>query len=239
MKLFISPPFGNYIDLPCTTPIRGSYTIDQRSGLFSQVLKTLRFSYENNGWINKIGLRNKGIDWALKNYSKYTDNNGEILSIALMNEEDIDNMNRKIPDAANIEINVSCPNAEKRMINEGLHNFINPLRRWCIIKVSPTIREDELDKYYKQGFRQFHCSNTLPTPKGGLSGEALMPYNKQIIGYLKENYKDVEVIGGGGVKTWKDVEKYKEWGADHVAISTICFNPWMLMKLYIDYLKNL
>ena len=108
-----------------------------------------------------------------------------------------------------------------------------------ILQVSPTIREDELDKYYKQGFRQFHCSNTLPTPKGGLSGEALMPYNKQIIGYLKENYKDVEVIGGGGIKTWKDVETYKEWGADHVAISTTCFNPWMLAKLYIEYLKNL
>ena len=57
MKLFISLPFGNYIDLPYTIPIRGSYTIEPRKGLLLQVLKTLRYSYENNGWINKIGLR--------------------------------------------------------------------------------------------------------------------------------------------------------------------------------------
>ena len=65
--LFISPPFGNYINLPFTTSIHGSFTNEPRDGLLKQILKTLRYSFENKGWINKIGLRNKGIDWALKN----------------------------------------------------------------------------------------------------------------------------------------------------------------------------
>jgi hypothetical protein len=28
-----------------------------------QILKTLRYSFVHSGWVNKIGLRNKGIDW--------------------------------------------------------------------------------------------------------------------------------------------------------------------------------
>ena len=37
----------------------------------------------------------------------------------------------------NIELNVSCPNLDKKMINEGLSSFLNDNRKWCIIKLSP------------------------------------------------------------------------------------------------------
>ncbi len=59
--LFISPPFGNYISLPYTMSIKGSYTLEPRSGLFQQIFKTFRYSFHHKGWINKIGLRNKGL----------------------------------------------------------------------------------------------------------------------------------------------------------------------------------
>ena len=55
---FISPPFGNYVSLPNTISITGSFTLDERKGLFFQIIKTLYYSYELNGWFNKIGLRN-------------------------------------------------------------------------------------------------------------------------------------------------------------------------------------
>ena len=70
MYLFISPPFGNYISLPNIISITGSYTIEPRTGLFEQILKTFRYSFEYNGWVNKIGLRNKGIDYAINNHKK-------------------------------------------------------------------------------------------------------------------------------------------------------------------------
>ena len=57
--LFISPPFGNYINLPFTTSIHGSFTNETREGLLKQILKTLRYSFENKVWINKIGLRKR------------------------------------------------------------------------------------------------------------------------------------------------------------------------------------
>ena len=49
--LFISPPFGNYLNLPYTTSIKGSFTYEPRSGLFVQILKTFRYSFEK-----KVGL---------------------------------------------------------------------------------------------------------------------------------------------------------------------------------------
>jgi len=61
--LFISPPFGNYIHLPYMKSIKGSYTLNYRPWLFSQIIKTLR--YTDKGWVNKIGLRNKGLEYGL------------------------------------------------------------------------------------------------------------------------------------------------------------------------------
>ena len=177
--LFISPPFGNYINLSNTMSIKGSYTLKPRKGLLSQIVKTLRYNYQLGGWVNKIGLRNKGIDYGLKQYNPRTD----IISIAILKHSEIKDFLEKIPDDTNIEINVSCPNTDKKMINYDLHYFLNNKRKWCIIKLSPTIDLKLVDSYYKQGFRQFHCSNTIPVKNGGLSGISLIPYN------IKEPYE--------------------------------------------------
>lgn len=230
---FISPPFGNYINLPNTIQIKGSYTLEQRDGLISQIFKTLRYSYIYHGWVNKIGLRNKGLDYAVANYNKQN-----VYSIAILNEAEIPKILNKIPEDMNVELNISCPNAEKKMINSGLHDFLNKKRRWCIIKLSPKTEMDLVDNYYKQGFRQFHCSNTIPIKEGGLSGQSLIPYNNKLITSIKYKYDDVEIISGGGIRQWNDVINYKSLGAAHFSISTLCFNPIRLSILYYDYLKN-
>jgi dihydroorotate dehydrogenase len=230
---FISPPFGNYINLPNTIQIKGSYTLEPREGLIYQILKTLRYSYTYNGWVNKIGLRNKGLDYAVEKYNKKN-----VYSIAILNEEEIPKILNKIPEDMNIELNISCPNAEKKMINSGLQDFLNNKRTWCIIKLSPKTEMDLVDNYYKQGFRQFHCSNTIPIKEGGLSGQSLIPYNNKLIKNIKSKYKDVEVISGGGIRHWNDVINYRSLGASHFSVSTLCFNPYRLSILYYDYLNN-
>ena len=96
----------------------------------------------------------------------------------------------KIPKNVNLEINVSCPNAEKSMIDKDVHKFLDKDRKWCVIKVSPLVTKDKLDSYYKSGFRQFHLSNTLPTDKGGLSGKSLIQYNKKNIEYLRKTIRN-------------------------------------------------
>ena len=68
--IFISPPFGNYILTDKTISIKGSYTLYPRHGLLGRIIKTLRYSPTNNGWINQIGLRNPGIDYAIQDFHK-------------------------------------------------------------------------------------------------------------------------------------------------------------------------
>ena len=119
--IFINPPFGNYFTFKDTISIKGSYTLEPRTGLIMQIIKTLRYSFEYSGWINKIGLRNPGIDYAIKNYTKNT-----IISVAILNKEDIPKLIKKIPEDVNIELNISCPNAEKKttvVYNKIISNY--------------------------------------------------------------------------------------------------------------------
>ena len=231
---FISPPFGNYLNFSKTISIKGSFTLLPRPGLIGQIIRTLRYDFKHKGWINKIGLRNPGIDYAIEKYK----NEKCIVSVAILKEEEIPILLKKIPKNMNLELNVSCPNTENKMIGNGLKEFLNPQREWCIIKLSPICKEEIIDNYYKEGFRQFHCSNTLPTEKGGLSGKILMGHNKILIPYIKNNYKDTMVIAGGGIENMKDIKYYKSLGADHFSFSTVCFNPIKTSKLLYFLKKN-
>ena len=125
-----------------------------------------------------------------------------------------------------IELNVSCPNTDKHMVNDGLKPFLNDKRKWCILKLSPLETSYNIDKFYESGFRQFHASNTLPSERGGISGRVLKPYTLFIITYLKNNFKDCSIIAGGGIYDIKTMDEYKKAGADHFSVSTIFFHPF-------------
>lgn len=228
--LFIGPPFGNYVQLPNTIPIVGSFTLERRNGLYMQILRTLRYSFTHHGWTNKIGLRNKGIDWAVKNH-----NPEHVYSIAILHEHEIDKFLEKIPSYMNIELNVSCPNAEISMIQNNLQKFLHKDRKYCIVKLAPTTDFKLIDSFYKQGFRQFHCSNTLPIENGGLSGPSLVPYTSNLVKHIRSTYPDCEVIAGGGIQDIETLKQYKNQGAHHFAISTVFFHPIKFMKLYYHY----
>lgn len=232
--IIISPPFGNYIEIPGFVSVKGSFTLYERDGLFLQIIKTLRYSFENKGWVNKIGLRNKGIDYAINKYN----NSDHIISIAILNKGEIPMFLNKIPNNMNIELNVSCPNVNKNLINSDLKGFINKQRNWCIIKLSPIVDKRLIDSYYNEGFRQFHCSNTLPVENGGQSGQVLKKHNKELITYIKNKYPDTTIIGGGGIRNWEDILYYKNMGCEYYSLSTVLFNPFAFVDLYIDIYKN-
>jgi len=233
--LFISPPFGNYISLPYTKSIKGSYTLEPRTGLFSQILKTFRYSFKYNGWVNKIGLRNKGLAYGITHYNPQRD----ILSIAILNQNEIPKIIDMLPESTNIELNISCPNVNKSLAHNGLSSFINSKRNWCIIKLSPTTDMKLVNNYYKQGFRQFHCSNTIPVKEGGLSGTAIIPYTSRLISLIKNKYSDVDVISGGGIYDWEQLNNYEKMGADHFSISTIFLKPVNLSMFLFNFYINL
>lgn len=246
--LFISPPFGNYFPKNNIKnvdnvdnknginiiSIVGSFTLKKRDGLILQVLKTLRYSFENEGWINKIGLRNQGIDYAI---DKYYNKKECIISIAIMKESEIPIFLNKIPEDMDLEVNISCPNTEKDMIVKNTEKFINEKRDWCILKCSPLTTHKQISKYYENGWRQFHFCNTIPTDKGGLSGKLLTPYVNELTEYTRKNYPDTTIICGGGITTVDDILNYSEKGGNHFAISTLIFNPIKFIKFMYDINK--
>ena len=230
--LFISPPFGNYLNLPHTKSIVGSITLNERPGLYSQIYNTLYYSYREKGWVNQIGLRNKGLLTTLQTQLL----NNKILSLAIMHTDDIEKMERIIPKDQDIELNISCPNIPGEEISGDFSCFLNSKRKWCSVKLSPLVKQKTIEQLYGQGFRQFHCSNTLPVTNGGLSGKSLIPYTYRTITHLKQ-YPDVEIIAGGGIISREIAELYLNHGADHLSISSVLFNPFNFTSLYLYWLS--
>ena len=178
--------------------------------------------------MNRLGLPNPGIRAGLERISR-----NEILSIAEMNKGDFQRLNVLIPEDQNIELNLSCPNLEKKLSWESAKYFNPEKREWCIANLSPLTTTEELEFVVKfLGFNQLHFSNTLPTVRGGLSGPILRGYTTELIELARERYGDsVEIIAGGGVSDFGSVTNYLSAGADHVSLGSICFNPFKLRKL--------
>ena len=42
----------------------------------------------------------------------------------------------------------------------------------------------------------------------------------------KDFFEDqINIIGGGGIKSYNDIDKYISVGADDISICSVCFNP--------------
>ena len=225
-KFFISAPFGNYIKPKGTIPVTGTFTLNPRGNRFWAVLKTLRYNSAQQGWVNKLGLPNPGIREGLKK-------NPTVISIAEIDKGDFQRLNVLIPENQSIELNLSCPNLNKKLSWESAKCFDSEKREWCIAKLSPLTTPEEL-KFVVEflGFTQLHFSNTLPTVQGGLSGPMLRGYTTELIDLARSEYgNSVEIIAGGGVSDFGSVTNYLSNGADHVSIGSVCFNPFKLRKL--------
>ena len=109
--------------------IKGSYTLQPRPGILAQIFKTFRYSFKYKGWVNKIGLRNKGLEYGIKNYNPYRD----IISIAILDKEEIPKIINLLPENTNIELNISCPNVNESLEHTQLCSFINPKPNLLII----------------------------------------------------------------------------------------------------------
>ena len=225
-KFFISAPFGNYIKPKGTIPVTGTFTLNPRGNRFWAVLKTLRYNSAQQGWVNRLGLPNPGIREGLKKESK-------VISIAEIDKGDFQRLNVLIPENQSIELNLSCPNLNKKLSWESAKCFDSEKREWCIAKLSPLTTPEEL-KFVVEflGFTQLHFSNTLPTVQGGLSGPMLRGYTTELIELARSEYgNSVEIIAGGGVSDFGSVTNYLSSGANHISLGSVCFNPFKLRKL--------
>jgi len=228
-KFFVAAPFGNYIHPQGTISVTGSWTLNPRGNRLWSVVKSLRWNSTAKGWVNKLGLPNPGIRVGLEKTLPI-----EVLSIAEINKGDFERMYDMIPTNQSIELNLSCPNLDKKLSWEGAKVFSSSREReWCIAKLSPTTTPEELEFVIEHlGFTQLHFSNTLPTIRGGMSGPVLREYTNDLIEVARERWgSSVEIIAGGGVREFGSVMNYLSNGADHISLGSVCFNPFKLRKL--------
>jgi dihydroorotate dehydrogenase len=236
-KIIISPPFGKYFKFKETSNVYGSFTVNRRCGLIKQALKTIR-KIDKNAWRNQIGLRNPGLV-NIKPPKRAQD----IISLAALDIKDWHSFAEtlKLPkfiNHKNIEINIGCPNAsivdfpaELAVLFEG---------RNISIKMPPTIDHNiKIKEYLAVGITTFHLCNTIPTDKGGISGYPLHQYTLPAIKKAREEFGDnITIIGGGGIYTLEDAQKYLDAGANHLSLSSIMFNPVRGKKLVSQLLLS-
>lgn len=221
-KLYISPPFGNYISTPVTTSIRGSYTWNFRPGLLKQFIKTVRPI--KGGYVNRMGLRNSGIKNAKLN-------SHDVFSIVGMDEQEWDYILDYLPKTTKIEINIGCPNSwgmcfTKQHLKKYVEKFSN-----IAMKYSPKILLDDIKFYYDNGITKLHLSNSLPTERGGVAGAQQKEINLPLVEKVKTTLPDTFIIAGGGIYTLDDAKDYMNAGADGYSLTTVWFNPFKGIRL--------
>ena len=227
MKYYIAAPFGNYLHKPDMYSVMGTYTLQPRPGLLKQILKTLRYSFHYKGWVNKLGLRNPGIETAINKY--YQNPSRRIISLYGFNRGEWETL-AKYTRGMKQELNISCPNVENKFHNTGCPVELFPD---AILKMSPLTTEEEIVMYMERGVRRWHFSNTLPVSQGGLSGKTLMQYNRKLIKFTLSEDKRAKVIGGGGVTSMSDVRFYKDLGCIGVSLGSVCFLPFGLRRFKV------
>ena len=228
--IYISPPFGNYISLQDTTSIRGTFTYHRRKGLIYHTLRSLR--PVRGGWRNQIGFRNKGIHAV--DFTELAD----VYSICGLNEFEWTSMLFHIPEYTRLELNLSCPNVPTISISD------EAMQAYCekfpdlIAKVRYDIPNTDIDKLMDMGVKTIHCSNTIPTSKGGISGRQLKEVNLPNIERLAKTFTG-RIIAGGGIYNKQDIIDYRNAGASDFSISTVYITkPWHIKEIYEQDIKG-
>lgn len=237
-RLVISAPFGNYVRPAGATPTLGTFTANPRPGRWLRALTTIRFYRRERAWVNRIGLRNPGIEWLCTRVGAgRAALDDKIVSVHGLDEEEwwrlLDRMRELRPLA--IELNMSCPNVGEinwpgslfaRAVGTGVRT---------IVKLPPLRYEGILESALEAGVRSFHCCNTLPVRSGGLSGKPLKPYSLRCLRNVRDGYSgtggsELMLIGGGGITCEGDIDDYADAGATHVAVGTLAMNPLRLVR---------
>ena len=235
--LLVSAPFGNYVQPTGATPTLGTFTAAARPGRVWRVLKTVRYYRRLGAWVNRIGLRNPGIDWLAEQvHARRINSADKIVSIHGFEADDwwklLDRVAELRPLA--IELNISCPNVGELTWPPELFTRAVDTGLPMIVKLPPVHYRPIFEAAHEVGVRAFHCCNTLPIPAGGLSGQPLKPLSLQCIrdllaGLSPEQRTDLTIIGGGGIREPGDIDDYAEAGATHTAVGTKVMNPLYLL----------
>lgn len=191
--------------------------------------------------MNKIGLRNPGIDSLASKVSQgKVIAADKLLSIHGFTESDwwklLDRCVEIKP--LGIELNISCPNIGEISWPQELFTRSMQSGIPIVVKIPPVRFERIYEAASEAGVRWLHCCNTLPVPAGGMSGKPLLPISLRVVEEIRQRAErdgissELRIIGGGGVTRPEDAMAYRAAGADVVAVGTKVFGPRYLSSSY-------
>jgi dihydroorotate dehydrogenase len=136
-----------------------------------------------------------------------------------------------IPKEISLELNVGCPNVHHTDIPLSLlTEYVNKYDS-IQVKLPPNVSMRQVENIIAAGVKTLHVSNTIPSPKGGISGAALKKVNLPLVSNISA--MGVRVIAGGGIYNKTDINDYREAGAEDFSISTVCISkPHNIPDIY-------
>jgi dihydroorotate dehydrogenase (NAD+) catalytic subunit len=222
-----------------------------------QVLRPIR-----GGWVNAVGLTNKGLEWFMSNEYPAVNHSNLIVSITDPEPQRIISMVGKLNklEMMAIEINLSCPNTPQwadlqrsPKTVQGIFSKVRHLSRHPLVAKIGYLpvpeREQIAEALTVAGVDAVDMINTIPfgtrypgqrSPLsfgGGISGHVIRKYALEQVSWFSLN-TSLPIIGGGGVKTIKDVKIFLDAGADAVAIgSAHLVRPWISSYLASQFTR--
>lgn len=187
----------------------------------------MRPVWRSGGWVNRIGLRNPGLP-SIRRFRP-----DAIYSLAAITPADWAAMAALVPDGANVEVNLGCPNGGEHAIAPDILADLARRCAWLSVKLPPQPEALAVaEQAVACGVAALHLCNTLPTARGGESGPRLRAAALPLVREARRRFGPrLRIIGGGGIYAPDDVAAYREAGADHFSLATIWFTPWRALAL--------
>ncbi|AEX84818.1 dihydroorotate dehydrogenase family protein [Marinitoga piezophila KA3] len=221
------------------------------------------------GILNSIGLQNPGIDKFIEDDLNFLDSldTNVILSIGGDKKEDYLNLIERLNDSKAVifELNLSCPNVGKNGIplgidKEGIYSLVKEAKKISkkpiFIKLGvETFLEDLVESAVKGGVDGVTLINSpkglkidintgkpiLKRAVGGFSGPAIKPIALATVYRIRKVFRDLPIIGMGGVFTFEDAIEFIMAGANLVGIGAGVMSdperPINIIKELEEYFK--
>ncbi|TFH22022.1 dihydroorotate dehydrogenase [Candidatus Bathyarchaeota archaeon] len=201
------------------------------------------------GLINAMGLPNPGINVYAQEikFSKTILRVPLIVSVFGYSAEEYASVAKIAVDsgADAVELNVSCPHVKQtgaeigqnpKLLSDVVQTVKASISKPLIVKLSPNVADITVLAYaaIEAGANALTVVNTLKAMaietetmrpilsnlKGGLSGPAIKPVALRCVYDIHEAYRDIPIIGCGGISDWRDVIEFFLAGASAVQIGT-------------------
>jgi len=211
-----------------------------------------------HGFVNAVGLTNGGLKWWLGDPYHIAIHKGYKLAASVWptstkdSEVFVDRLNPLR--LQYVELNLSCPNTDDGVTQyRGLLEPFDHLDHPLVLKVSYAQAMDStfLKMLYDYNVEAIHAINTVPwsviygdrpSPvknwtgvEGGVSGPPIKQYALQAIQNIKALTK-LQVVGGGGIETLRDVLDFEKVGANAFSIGSLFLKrPWRPRRIIAEY----